>query len=322
MKRKAYVCLLAAEAVACVAFAALKASLAGVFTVAIAFPFEQIGLGLRALSLSGAPGNVAAIAIYALISLSPAALLFALGKRRKLFAEDALLGLLSAALFAVLYLTVNPGLIGGFAGGDGGKAVGMAVLGTIAYSVICAYFVLRALRLFSESDAAALARNMSAMLGVLGMVFVFSAFGPCLGDLLGAIAGLRAGNAGNEHLLGPTYAFLVLQCITDMLPYILNVPIVLAALRLAGEYRADPYSAETVAASHRMSRLCTAALAATVLANMCFNILQLAFIKSLMVVNVSLNIPVLSIAFVLAALLLTRFAAGNKQLKDENDAFI
>ena len=36
----------------------------------------------------------------------------------------------------------------------------------------------------------------------------------------------------------------------------------------------------------------------------------------------NLKIPVFSVAFMLAVLLLTRFVSENKQLKDDNDMFI
>jgi hypothetical protein len=41
-----------------------------------------------------------------------------------------------------------------------------------------------------------------------------------------------------------------------------------------------------------------------------------------MVINGTVQIPVLTIAFVLAVLLLSRFIAENKRLKDDNDMFI
>lgn len=325
MKRNIYITLLAAEAAACVIFAALQTASApsGVFSAAMAFPFEQIGLTLRALSLTGRTGNAAAAVIYTALCLSPAAALLVLRKRRKLFPEDALLCLLSAALFAVLYLMVNPGMIGWFTGGAAaGQAAGKAVLGGAAYSVICGYLVLRALRLFMrQSDAAVLARYLAVMLGVLGAIFVFMA-SACFGGLLGSVTALKAANTGNEHLLGASYTFLILRFTVDALPYVLNVFVVLAALRLIEEFRADRYSAGTVAASGRVSKLCAVALAVSVLAGIGFNLLQLVFAKPLTVISVSVDIPVFSIAFVLAALLLTRFAAENKRLKDDNDAFI
>jgi hypothetical protein len=91
---------------------------------------------------------------------------------------------------------------------------------------------------------------------------------------------------------------------------------------LLDEMRANRYSAETVAAAGQISKLCAVALVAMVLANIGFNLLQLLFAKSLVVINSSVQIPVFSITFVLAALLFTRLVTENKQLKDDNDMFI
>jgi len=322
MKSKVFLGSLCVEAALCVGLRILQASFTGAFSAAMAFPFEQIGLGLRTLSLSGGAGNVAAIVIYIAVSLLPAAALPILRKKRELCAEDGLLGLLSAALFAVLYLMINPGVIGALTGGVAGQSVGKAILGGIAYSVLCGYFVLRVLRLFFTGGTDKLVRYMSVMLCLLNVLFVYLVFGACFDGLLNSITALQAGNTGNENMLGASYIFLIMQFMVDALPYALNVFVVFAALRLLDEMRTDRYSAETVAATGRMSRLCAVALAATVLSNICFNLLQLLFIKSLMVVNGSVQIPVFSITFVLAALLLTRFITENKQLKDDNDMFV
>jgi len=322
MKRNVFVGILMVEAVFCALLFLAKAAFAEVFSAAMAFPFEQIGLGLRTLSLSGGSGNIAAIVLYVGISLLPVAALYILWKRRKLNAEDALLGVLSAALFIVLYLMINPGMIPTAPGGVLGQPVGKAVLGSTVYSILCGYFVLRILRIFSAGGTRKLERYMTVMLSLLNILFVYLAFGVCFGNLLDSISSLQAGNMGNEQLLGVSYVFLIVQFIVNALPYVLDVLVVFAALRLLEEMRKDRYSAQTVAAAERMSRLCAGILAATVLSNIGFNLLQLLFAKSLMILNSSVQIPVLSIVFVLAALLLTRFAAENKQLKDDNDMFI
>jgi hypothetical protein len=322
MKRSLFRGVLAAEALVCVLLCFLKTSLTGVFSAAIAFPFEQIGQGLRALSLSGGFGNVIAIVLYALIGLLPVALLLLRAKKQKLHLEDWLLALLSAVLFGVLYLMLNPGFIPKVLGMAAQPPIGQAILGGMVYSLIVGYLFLRALRLFAAGNTEKLERYMAIMLGALNVLFVFMAFGACFSDMLASIAALRAGNSGNENLLGASYVFLVLQYLVNALPYMLDIVVVFAALRLLDEMRNERYSAAAVAAAGRMSRLCAVALTITILSNIAFNLLQLLFASSLMVMNHSVQIPVLSILFVLAALLLTRFVMESKQLKDENDAFI
>jgi hypothetical protein len=322
MKQKILVVLLSIEALACVLFCILQTSFTAAFSAVMAFPFEQIGMGLRSLSLSSGLGNAVAIVVYFAASLLPITAALILRKKRRLCAEDGLLVLLSAVLFAVLYIMINPGVISTWTGGVAAQSIGKAILGGMAYSVLCGYFVLRILRLFFNGATEKLVCYMSVMFHLLTVLFVYLIFGAGFNGLLNSITALQAGNVGNEHLLGASYFFLVLQFVVDTLPYAFNVLVVFAALRLLDEMRADRYSAETVAVARKISRICAASLVAMVLANVGFNLLQLLFAKSLTVINSSVQIPVFSITFVLAALLLTRLVTENKQLKDDNDMFI
>ena len=322
MKQKALGIILAFEAVICMLLYFTQEALPQAFTAAMAFPFEQLGLGLRALSLSGGAGNAVAVVLYAGLCLIPAVVLIFIRRKRELRREDVLLGLLSAVRFAVLYFMINPGMLGEYLGSTPGQSVGKAMLGGMVYSVLCGYLVLRILRIFFAADTGKLQKYLMALLCVLNILFVYLAFGVCFGELLDAIQALQAGNAGNEHLLGMSYAFLVMQYLVDVLPYVLNVLVVFSALHLLQALGADRYSETTVAAAGALSRLCGSVLAATVLSNIGFNLLQLLFIKRLMVVNSSVQIPLLSVAFVLAVLLLAQFIGENKQLKDDNNMFI
>ena len=71
-----------------------------------------------------------------------------------------------------------------------------------------------------------------------------------------------------------------------------------------------------------MATLCRKALVAVVLTNVGFNLLQMLFADSLLIIDGFLYLPLFSVAFVLAALLLARFLAENRQLKQDNDLFI
>ena len=322
MKRRALVIFLTFEAMLCMLLYLVREAVPTAFGAAMAFPFEQLGMGLRALSLSGGVGNLLSIVIYAALCLIPAMVLLLIRKKRRLQHEDVLLGLLSAVLFAVLYFMINPGMLGKYLGSAAGQSLGKAMLGGMVYSVLCSYLVLRILRLFFAADTGKLQKYLIALLYVLNALFVYLAFGACFADLLDAFQTLRKGNAGNEHLLGASYVFLVLKYLVDALPYVLNVLVVFSALRLLDELGADRYSEAAVAAAEKLSLLCGFTLAVTVLSNIALNLLQLIFVRKLMTLNSSLQIPVLSIAFVLATLLMARFIGENKQLKDDYDMFI
>ncbi len=324
MKKKRLMGLLAVEVVVCLIFAAVRLINGdGIrFGAVMAFPFEQIGLWLRFLSLSGDMGNIIAIIIYVSISLMPLILVLVTKKIRmgSLHWEDSLVGLLSILLFAVLYLMINPGLIVTPLGG--GIEVAKAILGGTVYSVICAYVVLKVLRRFFDSGTELLQKYLAILLGLLSVVFVFAIFGIGLDGLIGAFETLRAGNVGNENLLGLSYIFLCLRFIVDSIPFGINILVVFSGIDLVSAISADRYSEETVSSAKKLSVVCKLSLMATVLSNASFNILQIMFARNLNVVNGSVEIPIISIVFVLAVLLLSRFAAENKALKDDNDSFI
>ena len=325
MKKKFWICLLVAEAAACIAFCLLQSQFSGLFTDLLAFPFQQLGLGLRALSLSGAAGNAVAIVLYLALSLSPAAALLAVKRRRPLHSEDALLGLLTALLFPVLYFAINPGLFSISA--QTAADFGTALLGGCAWSVLVAWAVLRLLRTLSGAGTERLQQYLSMLLGVLAVYFVFAAFGACFAELLSNLNALHESNQGyefwgNSGPMAMTEGFLVLQWTVSALPYLLDLAIIHAARLLLAELAADRYSEASVAAAERLATLCRKALVAVVLTNVGFNLLQIVFAGSLLVIDGFLYLPLFSVAFVLAALLLARFLAENRQLKQDNDLFI
>ncbi len=322
MKRRTLCVLLGAEAALCVMLQFGRAFLPQWFGAAMAFPFEQLGLLLRAMSLSGGIGNACALILYAALCLCPVLALLLAHRKRKLYPEDALLGVCCVLLFFVLYAMINPAMLANYPGMPVGQSVYKALLGGIVYSVIVGYFVLRLLRSFASADTGRLQRYLSAMLLVLNVVFIYLAFGGCLGELLDSIAALRAGNTGDGQSLGVSCAFLILQYGVNALPYVLDVLIVFALLDLLREQRAERYSDGAARAADRLSRLCGTVLAVTVLTQTGFNLLQLIFLKTLRVVNGVLAVPLLSMAVALIALVFAQYIRESKRLKDDNDMII
>lgn len=322
MKRKKFYILLGCEAVLCMLLFLVRESIPGIFTAIIVFPFEQIGMLLRKLSLSGDIGNVFSIIVYVVISLIPIFVLFIYKKRRELCTEDSLLVVLSAVLFVVLYLLINPGLLGNYLGSAEGLILGKVLLGGMAYSVLFGYIILRILRFFFIADADRLQKYITVLLCVLNIFFIYLAFGAQFDSLLNSMDALRTGNTGAEQSLGMSYMFLVLQYIVNALPNVLNVLVVFAGINLLKELAIDKYSEATVAASIALSRLCGLVLIIIVISNIGFNLLQLIFANVLRVINGTIQIPMLPIAFVLIALLLAQYIRENKKLKDDNDMFI
>jgi len=322
MKRKTLAALLCVEATILFVLSIVQSSFSDSFSSIMAFPFEQIGQGLRYLSLSNDLGNVIAIIIYLVLSLLPIAVLFLLRKKRVFVIEDGLLITLSIVLFVVLYIMTNPGSISTLPNSTVGQSIKKTALGCTIYSVLCGYIILRLLRLFSIGGADQLIRYMKVVLICLNLFFVYMVFGVCFGFLLESIASLKANNTGNELLQGTSYVFLVFQFVVDSLPLILNILVVFAALELLEVMQIDHFSDKAISVAKRLSRLCSVALVTTILVGIGFNFLQLMFAKSILTWNASVQIPLLSIIFMLAALLLTQLISESKSLKDDNNMFV
>ena len=308
--------LLAVLAVACVVLVLNSVSFTSILPIMMAFPFAQIGRGLRALSLPGGAGNIIAIVLYVAFCLLPLAALLLIRAKKPV---DMLLPVISIVLFVVMYYMVNPGLT------QAAAAVGpleQALLGGAVYSLLMAYGLIRVMLVFNTASTRGLACHMGIILHILGALFVFAAFGITFAQMLTAFEALRAANTMHGQQLGTTYVFLAMQHITVALPYLLNVWVLLAAQRLLAAFNADPYGSEALAAAKNVSQVCVTALAISLLVVAGSNLLQLMFISQLYAVNSHFSFPVTSILFVLGALLLTRYISENKLLKDENEQFV
>lgn len=292
----------------------------------LGFPFIQVGAGLRMLSLSGSVGNGVAILLYVLLCLLPVAALLLFRRKRSLAPEDGLLVLLSLFLFLVFYFMINPGKIPGLLSGEEGSLLlEQSLFSGAAYALMFSYAVIRALRHFMGADREQLQDYLAILLRILAMYFVFLAFGASFQVFLEGIAPLQTDTVmGLELALydGSNYFFAFLQYLANMLPYVLDVAVVLATLNLMKAMKENRYSQEVITWAHRVSRLCAVSLAATVLVTAALNLLQLLYLDRLRSVNIQVVIPVLSVAFVLTVLLVVQFIGENRQLKEDNDLFI
>jgi hypothetical protein len=322
MNRKLLILISAVLAVGCSLFAILRFSSAGFLADIISFPFAQIGLGLRLLSLSGSVGNIIAIILYIAICLAPCAVILVKAKRRAVLPEDSLAVFLSVLLFFIMYQMINPNFIVSALGNVGDISAGKILSGATAYSVIFAYIVLRALRLFFSSATDRLQKYMGILLALVNVMFVCLIFGVGVSNLLESFEQLALGNTDDWNPLGVSYVFLTLKFIVNNIPLALDMLIVFAGISLLEAITANRYSEETVLAAGKLSRLCKVALIITVLSNAAFNALQLLFAGSLNVMNGFVLIPLFSIAFVLAALIFSRFVSEDSELKADNDSII
>ncbi len=322
MKRKRFYAALIGEALICVLLCIWGGRPSGTFTSMVTVPFEQIGTMLRFLSLSGKIGNMAALALYAALCLLPVGYLLVLYRKKNGHAEDGLLVLLSAVLFAVLYWMINPADIAKHF--SAGELVGAykALLGVSVYSIAAGYLFLRALRLFSAGDTEHMLQYLKMLLGAAAVVFVFGIFGSGFMGLIGAFEKLAAGNTEGGQALFLSNIFLVLQYCVGMLPNLFALLLLSLASRLADVFGQDPYSAEVVTFAQRIGQVCKAAVISILLSQIVINVLQLLLGDLVRSSNYTFSLPLVSVILMLVAMLFAKHFERTRALKADNDSII
>lgn len=322
MKNKALPVVLLITAAISTIVVILKLSFAEVFGSIVCFPFEQIGILLRVLSLKGGIQNIFAIVFYAILSITPLLVLLQKTKRKSMKVEDYILILLSFLLFYVLYMMVNPGLIPMQGALGMGSTIAKSLLCGTVYSLIVTYLVLKAIKVFFETQTTALYRFMILLLSMTAMLITISIFGSGLNDVVTQIESIKVANTGNESGLMPTYFFVVIKFVLNSIPSAISILVIFKGIKLAHEFFVDPYSEVAAIVSESLSSICKIGLIITVCSNTAFNLLQLLFMNNLRSIDSLIQIPLFSIIFVLGALIFSRMITENKTLKEDNDSII
>lgn len=300
----------------------------------IAFPFEQTGNLLRQLSLSGEAGNVLAIIIYVLLSLSPCIVGLCLKKKGSFCRVDYLLFVLSAFLFGVLYYMINPGLFTVPVAGSG-----KLLLGGSFYSFLLGYLLLRILKKTAEADMSGLQRGLRVMLYAAFVLFAgLTAVELCyslpaairtagMENSAGLAPGMEnglsfAGGVEEGASLTVTCFFLAFQSAVNVLPYVLNLYLLFLAIRAVNELLREPYSDKAVAAVKQVGVRSRQALALVVISGMTFHAAQLLCRNKLSRITVTASFPLISVLFLLAILMVAKYVEENQKLKRDNELFI
>lgn len=219
---------------------------------AFSAPFVLVGKGLRALSLSGAAGNAAAMVLYAALCSIPALLaVLAFFRDRRLTVSKLLLLLLSGYSFAMMYFFVNPNAVRFSV--EPSSEVRQQFLSVLFLGMAFAFYALLllcvAVKLVggARRDEAAFYRSVRLLCVLAGCAVAFAFFGF---ELSAFVASVQRGAA--DAAVG---------AVTLLLHGALYALLFTAALSVYGgteELRADLYSPKNVALLKNVSRLCLA----------------------------------------------------------------
>lgn len=292
---KIYAALAALLGAAACAAAAAEPELA---RLAFYFPCGLLTDALWELAMTGEGWRIFAIVIYALVCLLPALGLLLIRRRRRPYREDWLLLLLSAALFLLLGRAL-----------DSRREMYPVFAQMGLFSVLTAWLALRLLRYFGASDDARLVKLSRAAVVLLGLIYAFAAGWTLVSAAAGLISGFQLSTLADGVSGCATAAILVACC--------------LRALRLVNTLGpGGELTDESVAEAGGFYRFSAGALAAIVLVSMCADLVKLLFIELSSESSVNVSLPILPLIFCLAALIVSRFMAAHKRLRDDNDLFV
>lgn len=292
------------------------------------FPFEQIGVLLRDMSLSGTAGNMAAIILYTGLSLLPVFVWLVLKKKNKEKRTDFLLFLLSVVTFYVLYYSINPGLFKTSLPGTSG-----IYLSGVFYSVLVTYGVVRIQNMAMNGGKQTIYRLLIFFLGLLAVLFAAIACMEIVITMPTALENVReaydtsvafaefAGGKSNLNL-AVMEAVAVMDSLVEAVPYFLDILIIWSAYKLVKELQKNWYSEESVKASDELAKMTGKTLVVVAILGMVHNILQTLGRNHIADSNLVISIPILSIIFLLAILLAARYIRASQELKTENDLFV
>ncbi len=316
------------------------------------FPWEQVGLLLRRLSLSGGIGNATAWILFLAIGALPLLAAAVLLRRRRACGADFLLAALSAALFIGLWFFVNPSYIDRYLSPMPAGGIAKFALASVIDSLLLTWFLLRFLLRMEEGhrnqahsregqhsaekvhpmEEAHTGENighgkpLSGLRILLGLYALVLAIGLIVqggAEFRAALTALEESNSGSApFLLEISTLFLALQAVMGLLPSAAKIALLLMMSVFLHHYAADPFGPAACRAMERLRIASGRLLAVVLVANVGFNVLQLAFSRFLLSVNHQILFPLSEIIVILGIRTLSTLYLESKRLKEDNDMFI
>lgn len=282
---------------------------------ALSFPFSQIGFLLNRLSALGKIGNGFALSFIVLSGAIPLIAFLKNCKKINRKKENLILFLLWPLCTFVIYAMAKPQVIYGMIPTvtEDFYIIMKAVLGGAVWSGIACLIVLKILGNFRTSDRKKILSYAKKLLFALCVLFAAAIGYIEFNELLTKLT----------EDAGSTDRFIALCCfIVSALPYLLDIVIIFSGCKLIDAVEVDKGTDEIGFYANKLSDLCIGSLSAVMMLSFIYNLMQVIFASNLTNIRVSVEIPLLSLAFTMAVLLLSRLVIKNKQLKEDNELFI
>ena len=314
MKRKTLILILILEAALIAGLVYLSRQYPAWFSSVWSIPMEQIAGGLKVLSGTGAFGNGLALAILAGIALIPVIFALRYPRGRETLAERITLAVMAPVILIVLWYMIHPGnMRPEAAGADAFLQVARAALSLIIWSVVILFVVLRLIRLFRAGKREQLLRYFRILLAVSCITFTAELAVTLMNAVLTPAA--DGSRSAQDIIAG------IFRLAAGVVPLVFDIVILIRVMDLIwiAETEEQEGLAET---AKKVSGISCIALAVSTGLCALYHVVQLLLMPGLTDLNVTVDIPVVSIVFVAVILLFTRLLVENRQLREDNSLFI
>ncbi|MCI9219225.1 MAG: hypothetical protein HFH94_05750 [Lachnospiraceae bacterium] len=289
----------------------------------ITFPWEQMGLGLRRLSLSGSAGNIAAWILFLAAGALPLFTMAFLRYRRKSCRADYLLPLLSVSLFAGLWFFINPSYMDRYLSPMPTGGIAKYSLAAVIYSLFLTWILLRLVFLYEKAGQGRLLAGLRILLGLYGLVLGIGLFVQSSVEFREALRALQESNTGSDsHLVRISTLFLAIQVVIGILPTASQIALLFMMVLFLRRYEKEPFGPEASLAMKRLKAASGRLLTVVLLANAGFNVLQLLCSRFLLTSFHRIPFPLSEILVMLGIRTLSFLYLESRRLKEDNDMFI
>ena len=271
----------------------------------------KLGAWLRQLSLSGGGGNIAAWAVVLIVAALPALGLLWKGRQK----ADWLLPAASVVLLVWLFYLVNPTMLGTvLPAAEGWAMCGLAAVG----SLMVTWALLRLMKKLDANGTGLLPK----ILTVGAVIYAFMLGMGTMQQLVADTAAVQAANTADPGRTSFTVNTMWTLAFFKVWPALAAAAVVMWGGDLLRALEKDPFAGETVDLAEKIAKQCDQVVYLTLLATVFCNLLQMLRFSSLADVDVTVYLPVMTLALAAVLRTLCRYFRRAKAVSDDNDTII
>lgn len=287
------------------------------------FPWEQLGRGLRSLSLSGTAGNAVAWIVFAALGALPLAALLFLWHKRRLQKADILLAALSIALFIGLWFFINPAYMDLYLSPVPAGGISKYALAAVIDSLLLTWLLLRGVAYYEKMTHGKLFACLRLLLDFYALLLAVGVLWQEGSSFRASCASLQESNtASPSSLVSVSIFFLALQAANGLLPDMAQIALMLMLGSFLGSFGKDAFGQEALGKMEGLQTASRRLLVLVLSVNVGCNILQLLFSRFLLSSFHRLPFPLSELIVLLGVRTLSYLYLESRRLKEDNDMFI